>query len=297
LHNPEYDHFHVSSPFVEITNQQVLWSAKSASSDYPYKTLPFTNDDIDDCSMYTLSMYASKETEEQFVTSGPIIITISAVLVFAIMIITFVLYDRWMERRQQILARKAIQSSAIVSSLFPKVVRDRLLNPTGSPDDGPLAVDSSLHGVHPHHVPSTKLRLKSFLHSGGNLLEEMSDVMNTEGQSTNSGRNMSIYNGLTSAQASQPIADLFLETTVMFADIAGFTAWCSVREPPQVFILLESIYGEFDSLAKRRNVFKVETIGDSYVAVTGLPEPRTDHGTEILRFFFRQICLCTRMFA
>jgi hypothetical protein len=42
---------------------------------------------------------------------------------------------------------------------------------------------------------------------------------------------------------SKPIADLFLETTVVFADIAGFTAWSSAREPSQVFTLLENIYG------------------------------------------------------
>eukprot|EP00980_Cylindrotheca_fusiformis_P011307 scaffold2604_cov90-Cylindrotheca_fusiformis.AAC.1 len=46
-----------------------------------------------------------------------------------------------------------------------------------------------------------------------------------------------------------PLADLFLETTVVFADIAGFTAWASAREPAQVFILLETIYGAFDRRA------------------------------------------------
>jgi Adenylate and Guanylate cyclase catalytic domain len=72
-------------------------------------------------------------------------------------------------------------------------------------------------------------------------------------------------------EEDMPIADLFPETTVMFADIAGFTAWCSVREPAQVFTLLEKIYGAFDRIAMRRGVFKVETIGDSYIAVCGLP--------------------------
>jgi class 3 adenylate cyclase len=32
----------------------------------------------------------------------------------------------------------------------------------------------------------------------------------------------------------------------------------------------------FDKCAKKRGVFKVETIGDSYVAVTGCPSPRKD---------------------
>jgi class 3 adenylate cyclase len=52
----------------------------------------------------------------------------------------------------------------------------------------------------------------------------------------------------------------------MFCDIAGFTAWSSTREPAQVFILLQTVYQAFDKIAKRRKVFKVETIGDSYGA-------------------------------
>ena len=41
------------------------------------------------------------------------------------------------------------------------------------------------------------------------------------------------------------------------ADIVGFTAWSSVRDPTQVFTLLETLYNSFDSIAKRRGVFKV----------------------------------------
>ena len=77
--------------------------------------------------------------------------------------------------------------------------------------------------------------------------------------------------------SDDPIADLFPQCTVLFADISGFTAWSSTREPRQVFILLQTLYEAFDKVAKRRRVFKVETIGDSYVAVTGLPEPQPSH--------------------
>lgn len=48
----------------------------------------------------------------------------------------------------------------------------------------------------------------------------------------------------------------------MFADLVGFTAWASSREPGAVFTLLEKVYGKFDNLANRRGVFKVETVGD-----------------------------------
>lgn len=63
-----------------------------------------------------------------------------------------------------------------------------------------------------------------------------------------------------------------------------FTAWSSTREPAQVFILLQTVYANFDIIAKRRRVFKVETIGDTYLAVTGLPEPQSHHATIMARF-------------
>ena len=83
---------------------------------------------------------------------------------------------------------------------------------------------------------------------------------------------------------SKPMADLYLNTTIIFADVVGFTAWSSVREPSQVFSLLETIYGAFDDIAKQRKVFKVETVGDCYVAVSGLPDPRSDHAVVMARF-------------
>ena len=103
---------------------------------------------------------------------------------------------------------------------------------------------------------------------------------------TNTFRLKSFLNGASDigTQHDQPIADFFPYCTVMFADIAGFTAWSSTREPAQVFILLQAVYQSFDLIAKKREVFKVETIGDSYIAVTGLPEPQTKHASIMARF-------------
>ena len=58
----------------------------------------------------------------------------------------------------------------------------------------------------------------------------------------------------------------------------------STREPAQVFNLLETVYGAFDEIARRRGIFKVETVGDCYVAVCGLPDPRKDHAVAMIRF-------------
>lgn len=64
---------------------------------------------------------------------------------------------------------------------------------------------------------------------------------------------------------SKPIAEMYPHTTIMFADMVGFTKWSTTREPTQVFTLLETVYHSFDLVARRRRVFKVETVGDCYV--------------------------------
>jgi len=58
------------------------------------------------------------------------------------------------------------------------------------------------------------------------------------------------------------LAELYMDATVFFADIAGFTAWSSVREPSKVFKLLESVFRAFDEIARVRRVLKVETVGE-----------------------------------
>jgi hypothetical protein len=68
----------------------------------------------------------------------------------------------------------------------------------------------------------------------------------------------------------EPIADFWPNTTILFAGLSGFTAWSSTREPTQVFTLLETVYGTMDSTARKLGVFKVETVGECYVAVSSL---------------------------
>ena len=56
------------------------------------------------------------------------------------------------------------------------------------------------------------------------------------------------------------------------------------RNPDDVFKLLETLYLSFDNIARRRHVFKVETIGDCYVAACGIPLPQQDHAVRLVRF-------------
>ncbi|CAB9505284.1 Receptor-type guanylate cyclase gcy [Seminavis robusta] len=84
--------------------------------------------------------------------------------------------------------------------------------------------------------------------------------------------------------SEEPLPDLFLETTVVKCDIVGFSKWASMREPTHVFQLLEAIFAEFDQICERRRILKIETVGDSYTAVAGIPNSQKDHAVRASRF-------------
>ena len=76
---------------------------------------------------------------------------------------------------------------------------------------------------------------------------------------------------------SKRIADSYTDTTVLFADLVGFTPWAQRTDPNQVVSFLDDLFSRFDELAASCGVEKIKTIGDSYMAVAGAPEPREDH--------------------
>jgi adenylate cyclase len=73
------------------------------------------------------------------------------------------------------------------------------------------------------------------------------------------------------------IADAYPNTTVLFADLVGFTPWAGRTDPDRVVSFLDDLFSRFDALAATCGVEKIKTIGDSDMAVAGAPEPREDH--------------------
>ncbi|CAL8081694.1 unnamed protein product [Orchesella dallaii] len=76
--------------------------------------------------------------------------------------------------------------------------------------------------------------------------------------------------------------------TLLFSGVVGFTEYCirNSNSPMKIVQLLNAIYTTFDVLTdprKNPNVYKVETVGDKYMAVSGLPEPCSSHARCIAR--------------
>lgn len=73
----------------------------------------------------------------------------------------------------------------------------------------------------------------------------------------------------------------FDEATVMFADIVGFTTLSAQVSPTELVAMLDETFSVFDGLSDRHGLEKIKTIGDSYMAVAGVPVPRDDHAAAV----------------
>ncbi len=78
------------------------------------------------------------------------------------------------------------------------------------------------------------------------------------------------------------IADRHEDVTVLFADIAGFTPFAERTSPERLVGFLDDVFSTFDELTRRHGLEKIKTIGDAYMAVGGLPEPRPDHAEAVV---------------
>ncbi|KAG7363180.1 family 3 adenylate cyclase [Nitzschia inconspicua] len=171
---------------------------------------------------YSMNTYPTGEFEQSYHTTQPIWFTTMIASIFLCTAMVFLVYDILVQKRQKKLMSSAKRSNAIVSSLFPKEVQEKLMNQVDRENAGNMR-----HG------------------SRGAMVDFLDEANPKDTDVVPSG---------------SPIADIFTDATVMFADIAGFTDWSSER------------------------AITVETIGDCYVAATGVPHPHKDHAVLMAKF-------------
>lgn len=244
LHDSTYDGYKLNATLLDL-------DSFSTSTSY-YSGIEI---DTEYCP-HSFRLYPSSTMQAAYITPLPIIMTSVAVLIFVFTALVFIGYDRVVEYRQKMVMKTATKSSAIISSLFPSTVLDRLFNDQQD------------------EIDRKKQKNKAFLASSHTDTDDDLSAFLMKEPNDHQSPNLD----------TPPIADLFSHTSIFFADLSGFTSWSSSRTPTEVFQLLETIYGAFDRVAKRRSVFKVETIGDCYVACTGLPRPQKGHAVIMVRF-------------
>lgn len=80
------------------------------------------------------------------------------------------------------------------------------------------------------------------------------------------------------------IADHFDNVSILFSDIVGFTPMSASQSPRATVTMLNEFFSRFDRLAREHGVERIKTMGDSYIAAAGVPEPTKDHAVRIASF-------------
>ena len=136
-------------------------------------------------------IYPTEAFEADYKTNTPLIFAGVVAGTFLLVIVVYYIYDLQVQQRNELMIENAAKSNAIVTNIIPDHLRDRLLN-------------QQEKNLHRSGSALRKSNLKTFLNDG---------------------------NGMGDCQSDAPLADLFLDCTVLFADITGFT----VRHHKQIF--------------------------------------------------------------
>eukprot|EP00771_Trimastix_marina_P002826 gnl/Trimastix_PCT/3992.p1 GENE.gnl/Trimastix_PCT/3992~~gnl/Trimastix_PCT/3992.p1 ORF type:complete len:1063 (+),score=211.40 gnl/Trimastix_PCT/3992:122-3310(+) len=87
----------------------------------------------------------------------------------------------------------------------------------------------------------------------------------------------------------QAIAQRITESTVLYADIVGFTAWCRHRRPKEVVETLDTLFKRLDFIARASGVDPCMTIGDCYVATANVMKTTSQHVSRMVHFAQRML--------
>jgi adenylate cyclase len=83
------------------------------------------------------------------------------------------------------------------------------------------------------------------------------------------------------------IAEDVESASVLFADVVGFTPMSASMQPAELVGLLNELFTRFDGHVAALGLEKIKTVGDEYMAASGVPRPRPDHAHAIAELALR----------
>ncbi|XP_044761356.1 soluble guanylate cyclase 89Db-like [Coccinella septempunctata] len=90
----------------------------------------------------------------------------------------------------------------------------------------------------------------------------------------------SVADHLRSGHSPLSTCQSFDSVTIMFCELVGFNS-STVQDAMELVSTMNAVFSCFDSLMDRFNVYKVETVGRIYMAVSGAPEKTDEHASNI----------------
>ncbi|TAG93613.1 MAG: hypothetical protein EAZ20_01500, partial [Bacteroidetes bacterium] len=64
----------------------------------------------------------------------------------------------------------------------------------------------------------------------------------------------------------------YQHTTILFADVKGFSAMAKNITPQELILELDATFGKFDDIVHKHNIERIKTIGDCYMCTGGVPK-------------------------
>jgi adenylate cyclase len=130
-----------------------------------------------------------------------------------------------------------------------------------------------------HRLEATTEHLEQIRDTNGRLLERLMTELDAERARSHSLLlnilPQPIINRLNGGE--KVIADRYEEVSVLFSDFVGFTTISSRMPVAELVAQLNALFSRFDNLCEELGVEKIKTIGDAYMAASGLPGTRSDH--------------------
>jgi class 3 adenylate cyclase len=95
-------------------------------------------------------------------------------------------------------------------------------------------------------------------------------------------------------QGEKDIAEDISNVAVLFSDLTGFSKLSSTLTAYEIVAILNDLVAAFDEAADRQGMEKIKTIGDSYLAVSGLSIPYLDHDRRAIDFAIEMLSIIRR---
>jgi class 3 adenylate cyclase len=90
-------------------------------------------------------------------------------------------------------------------------------------------------------------------------------------------------------------AELYNEATIIFADFIQFTKISSTLTPEKLVSQLNKYFKEFDKITVRNNLIQIKTIGDSYMAVGGIPKKNKTNAVDCVIASLQMQCFLNNL--